>query len=91
MFTFLRVPWAKTCMQVVNVAKNKITSIKTEVGRDVSVKEITAALTEGFGKAFNVKLENSELTTYESSLAEKLYKEKYATANWNLHGISKFE
>jgi lipoate-protein ligase A len=91
MFTFLRVPWAKTCMQVVNVAKNKITSIKTESGKDVSVKEVTEALTEGFEKAFNVKLENGELTAYERSLAEKLYKEKYATTDWNLHGISKFE
>jgi lipoate-protein ligase A len=31
MFTFLKVPWAKTCMEVVCIARNKITSIKSDL------------------------------------------------------------
>jgi lipoate-protein ligase A len=62
MFTFLK------------VVKNEITSIKAEVGEDVSVEEVTEALTEGFGKALNVKLENGELTAYERMLAKNFTK-----------------
>lgn len=88
MFTFLRVPWAKTCMEVVNVAKNKITSIKKELGKTVSVEEVNNALSEGFKKALNIQLLEGELTPYENEIAKKLYKEKYTTDEWNFKGIS---
>jgi lipoate-protein ligase A len=88
MFTFLRVPWAKTCMEVINVAKNKITSIKKELGKTVSVEEVNNALSEGFKKALNIQLLEGELTPYENEIASKLYKEKYTTEEWNFKGIS---
>jgi lipoate-protein ligase A len=83
MFTFLRVPWAKTCMEIVCIAKDKITSIKKELGRNISVKEVSQALVEGFQKALNIELVNGELTSYERELAEKLCNWKYATREWN--------
>lgn len=86
MFTFLRVPWAKTCMEVVNVARGKITSISKELERDVLIEDVNQALTEGFQKALDIKLVEGELTLYEHELAEKLCKEKYATAEWNFYG-----
>jgi len=88
MFTFLRVPWAKTCMEVINVAKNKITSIKKELGKTVSVEEVNNALSEGFKKALSIQLLEGELTPYENEIAKKLYKEKYTTDEWNFKGIS---
>lgn len=88
MFTLLRVPWAKTCMEVVNVAKSKITSIKKELGRDISISEVYTALVTGFQRALDVKLVESKLMLYERELAEKLCAGKYATDNWNLHGRS---
>lgn len=88
MFTFLRVPWTKTCMEVVNVAKHKITSIHKEIERAVSIKEAEQALIQGFQKALNIKLVNGELTLYERELAERLYKEKYSKNDWNFHGKS---
>ncbi|MDH5793769.1 MAG: lipoate--protein ligase family protein [Candidatus Bathyarchaeota archaeon] len=90
MFTFLRVPWAKTCIEIINVAKNKITSIKKEVGKDVSIKKVEQALIQGFQKALNIKLVNGELTLYERELAERLYKEKYSKNDWNFHTKSFF-
>jgi lipoate-protein ligase A len=86
MFTFLRVPWARTCMEVVGVAEGKITSIKKELRRDASVEEVKQALVKGFQKALNMKLVRGELTLYEKEFAEKLCKEKYATDDWNFHG-----
>jgi lipoyltransferase/lipoate-protein ligase len=88
MFTSLRVPWARTCMEVVGVAERKITSIKKELGRHVSVEEVKEALVKGFQKALNMKFVRGELTLYEKELSEKLCKEKYATDNWNFHGRS---
>jgi lipoate-protein ligase A len=86
MFTFLRVPWAKTCMEVVGIAKNKITSIRAELGKEISHTTVHKALVEGFQKALKVRLEKGDLTIHERELAEKLCKEKYATKEWNLHG-----
>jgi lipoate-protein ligase A len=89
MFTFLRVPWAKTCMEVVSIAKHKHTSIKNETQKNTTIDEAEKALTEGFQKALNIKLISSELTAYERELAERLCKEKYSTNEWNFKGKSR--
>ncbi|MEM2546346.1 MAG: biotin/lipoate A/B protein ligase family protein [Candidatus Bathyarchaeia archaeon] len=86
MFTFLKVPWAKTCMDVIGIAKNKITSIKAELGREISHVTMLETLIEGFKKALKTRLENGDLTKYEKVLAEKLCREKYTTAEWNMYG-----
>jgi len=86
MFTFLRVPWAKTCLEVVNVAKDKITSIRKETGRNISLGEAEKALIEGFRKALGVELEEGELSNYEAKLAEKLRTRKFETYTWNFFG-----
>jgi len=88
MYTFLRVPLARTCMEIVSAAKNKITSIKKELGKEVSEAEVHQAQIRGFQKALNIELADGELTPYELELAERLHKEKYATENWNLKGIT---
>jgi lipoate-protein ligase A len=88
MFTFLRVPWAKTFAEIVNVAKHKITSIKKEVEKDVAIIDVEQALIQGFQKTLNIKFVNGELTAYEQKLAEKLCKEKYSTNDWNFQGKS---
>lgn len=83
MFTFLRVPWAKTCMEVVNVAKQKITSIRTELGKDVATERVGKALIEGFQRALDIELAEGNLSIREAEFAEKLAKKKYATDEWN--------
>ncbi|MDH7563869.1 MAG: biotin/lipoate A/B protein ligase family protein [Candidatus Bathyarchaeota archaeon] len=85
MFTLLRVPWAKTCMEVVNVAKHKITSIEQELNKDVTTEEAQQALIKGFEKALGIRLIDGTLTPYERELAERLCKEKYSTDEWNFH------
>lgn len=88
MFTVLRVPWAKTCMEVVGVAKNKITSVKEELGHAVSAETANSALSVGFKNAFGIQLTEGELTPFERELAEELCREKYATDDWNFYGKS---
>jgi len=86
MFTFLRVPWATTCSQVVNIAKDRHTSIEAETERNVSLKVVVDALERGFEKALAIKLETAQLTPAEFRLAESLYKKKYTTESWNFKG-----
>jgi lipoate---protein ligase len=92
MFTVLRVPWANSCMQVVNVAKNRITSVRNELGHAVSPETAANAVALGFARALNTQVvENvqavpDKLTTEETALAEKLCKEKLSTEEWNFHG-----
>lgn len=91
MFALLRVPWTKTCIEVVNVAKRRITSVRSEVGREVSVDEVSHALVQGFRRALNMELVEDKLTEYELELAENLCRRKYATEDWNLRGLVALE
>lgn len=92
MFTLLRVPWANSCMQVVNVAKNKITSVQNELGHTITPETAANAVAHGFAVALNIQVvENvqtvgDKLSVEERLLAEKLCKEKYRTNEWILHG-----
>ncbi len=94
MFTVLRVPWANSCMQVVNVAKNKITSVHNELGHAMTPETAINAIAHGFAVALqmqvveNVQSLQDGLTPEERELAEKLYREKYATDEWNFNGKS---
>lgn len=84
MFTFLRVPWARTRMEVLAIARSKHTSVKMEAGRDISTEQTEQALIQGFQKAMNTELVENELTRYERQIARRLRREKYSTQKWNL-------
>jgi lipoate-protein ligase A len=86
MFTFLRVPWAQTLTDVLNIAQKRLTSIKQELRSTVPTAEACQALITGFQRALNIQLIEGELTSYEQSLAEKLRREKFVTDSWNLKG-----
>ena len=88
MFTFLRVPWGKTRLEIVNVAKNKISAINLELENKISKKILENSLIEGFRKGFKFPLAEGKLTVYEQTLANKLYHEKYCTNRWNFYGKS---
>jgi lipoate-protein ligase A len=83
MFTFLRVPWAKTIADILPIAKERITSLNHESPLNISVETIYNALIEGFQKAFNVQFPKEEkLTLYEYKLAQNLKETKYSTRKW---------
>ena len=86
MFTFLKVPWAKSLEEVLNIAQKRLTSIKHELNSTISLDSAYQALVTGFQKALNIQLIEGELTSYERSLAEKLRREKFTVDEWNLTG-----
>ena len=86
MFTFLRVPWAKTCMEVVDVAEKKITSVREELGSEITVERAYVALVKGFQDALEIELLEGTLTREESEHAERLRREKFANKDWTSLG-----
>jgi lipoate-protein ligase A len=86
MFTFLKVPWAKTLNDVLKVSKRKLTSAKQELNSQFSTAEAYKALVKGFEKALNVQFVEEKLTEYEHKLAEKYRKERFLTEDWTFLG-----
>jgi lipoate---protein ligase len=72
--------------QAADIGKRKITSIQTELGHKISPETIANALAQGFKAILKIQLEPSELSAEEKEIANKLYKEKYTTKEWNLCG-----
>jgi lipoyltransferase/lipoate-protein ligase len=85
MFQLLRLKTA-TCAQAADIAKRKITSIQNELGHPVMPETVANALAQGFRAILKIQLEPGELTPFEVDLANKLFKEKYSTKEWNLSG-----
>jgi lipoyltransferase/lipoate-protein ligase len=85
MFTLLKLKNA-SCTQAADIAKRKITSIQDELGHKISPDTVANALAQGFKAILKIQLIEGALTPSETEQAQKLYKEKYATADWNLNG-----
>lgn len=85
MFQLLRVEFTDNCFQAAEIAEKKITSIQNELRHAVSVDTVANALVQGFTSQLKIRLVTGSLTHYEMALARKLYKQKYATADWNLN------
>jgi len=85
-FTFLKVPWAKTLMDVLEISKKKLTSAKQELESRRSIDEVYPALVRGFQKALKIQLVEEELTSYERELAERLRRNKFSTEDWTFKG-----
>jgi len=90
MFTYLRVPWAKTLSSVVCVAKDRITSIKNELNHNVTAHKACESLIYGFQSALGMELAEAPLTEQEQELVSRLRKEKYSQSSWNLKGNAHF-
>jgi lipoate-protein ligase A len=90
MFTFLKVPWAKTLDDILKVSKRKLTSAKQEFKSNFSAEEACQALVRGFEKVLNVKFVEGKLTKYEQKLVEKYRKERFVTEDWTLLGKVSF-
>jgi lipoate-protein ligase A len=88
MFTLLRVPWAKTTLQVVNVAQKKITSLREELGKETEIEEVNEALIKGFEQALHIQFKAGELSPFEHDLSGRLQREKYSRNEWNNFGKS---
>lgn len=60
----------------------KATSVREELGRDVSFIEVSEAVAQGLKEALGITFVEEELTPFELETAEKLLLAKYAHLDW---------
>lgn len=82
MFTVLKVSKEKISDKLIQSVEDRVTTIRRELRRDVSVEAVTAALIESFTRVLGVEPYPGTLSEEEMKLAVKLREEKYKTREW---------
>ena len=80
----LNVPRAKLADKHVASVQKRVTTVRDELQRDVTTREVRDAIVKGVEKHYNVRLEKGELTKGELSSVKELYDTKYSGSEWNL-------
>ncbi|MFW9964543.1 MAG: biotin/lipoate A/B protein ligase family protein [Candidatus Sifarchaeia archaeon] len=83
MFSILKVPQEKISDKMIADVKERVTSIRDVLGRDVQIIELQNALKQGFSEALEIDLVPNKLTVAEKETATRLATEKYSTNKWN--------
>ena len=83
MFTILKVPQEKISDKMIADVKERVTSIRDILGRDVQINELKDALRLGFSEALDIKLIPSKLSAEEQNTSKRLALEKYSSHEWN--------
>lgn len=72
----------------VQSVRKTVTTIRDELGRDISVDEVKEKLRKGIEKAYKIRLVDGILTREEELLAEELLQSKYSREIWNLGNLA---
>jgi len=80
----LNVPRVKLEGKHVASVQKRVTTVRDELGRDVSTREVRDAIVGGIESCYGVRVESGVLMKEEVGLAEELYQTKYSRLEWNL-------
>lgn len=80
----LNVPKAKLADRHVASVQKRVTTIRDELGKDVTTRDVRDAMVQGIESTYNVRLEKGELSNNEMSTVKELYDTKYSSSKWNL-------
>lgn len=83
MFSLLKVPSEKIRDKLIENVKERVTSLKIILGKEIGFEELSNKIADGFREALNLELVEEELTEEELELAKELEREKYNTKEWN--------
>lgn len=83
MFSLLKVPNEKMKDKLIADVKQRVTSIKHILGKEIRFKEVAAALKIGFEQEFHVELIEGKLSNAELVLAKQLEKDSFSKKEWN--------
>ncbi len=73
---------------VLKLVKNKVTNLKRELGMQIPMANIKKAIITGFNSVHNIKVNQGKLSRKEIEMIKRLYKNKYATEEWNTRANS---
>lgn len=80
----LNVPRAKLADRHVASVQKRVTTIRDELGKDVTTRDVRDAMVGGIESTYNVRLVKGELSNSEMSTVKELYDTKYGSSKWNL-------
>jgi len=80
----LNVPMVKLAERHVTSVQKRITTVRDELQRDVTTRDVRDAIVQGTENSYNVRLIEGQLTKNEMASARELYDNKYGSSKWNL-------
>ena len=83
MFSLLKVPNEKIKDKLIADVKQRVTSVRHILEREMPFEEISQAMKVGFEEEFDVELVEGELTEEEIELARKFEMECFGAKEWN--------
>jgi len=83
MFSLLKVPNEKIKDKLIADVKQRVTSIKHEIGKEPLFGDVVNALKVGFEEEFNVDLVKGEVTEFEKNLAKSYESNRFSKKEWN--------
>ncbi|MCX6665324.1 MAG: biotin/lipoate A/B protein ligase family protein [Euryarchaeota archaeon] len=82
MFSLLKVPSEKIKDKLIKDVKQRVTSIKHILGKELNFDDVAFAMKQGFEQEFDVELIEGSLTKEEMVLAKKFEKD-FSSKDWN--------
>jgi lipoate-protein ligase A len=83
MFSVLKVPNEKIKDKLIHDVKQRVTSIKTILGKTIEFQAVATAMKQGFEEEFHIELVEGTLSTEETTLAKTFEKNCFLTKDWN--------
>ena len=83
MFSVLKVPNEKIKDKLIADVKQRVTSIKHVLGKEIRFEDVSEAMRIGFEEEFNVELIEEPLGEEEKELTRKFEKECFSARDWN--------
>ncbi|HWR28060.1 MAG TPA: biotin/lipoate A/B protein ligase family protein [Candidatus Thermoplasmatota archaeon] len=83
MFSLLKVPNEKIKDKLIADVKQRVTSMKHILGKEIGFQEVARAMKIGFEEEFNVELIEGTLSKEERGLAIQFEEESFSTKEWN--------
>ena len=83
MFSVLKVPNQKIKDKLIADVKQRVTSIKHVLEKEILFEDVAEEMKRGFEEEFNVELIEGTLSEEEKELTKKFDKECFSARNWN--------
>jgi lipoate-protein ligase A len=82
MLSVLNTPFAKISDKAIATVAERVTTVRRETGRDVSMAEVRALVRDGYERTLGVELAPGDFTEDERGEIDRLERERYRTAAW---------
>jgi len=82
MTDIMNTPLVKIRDKGYNCFSRRMTTVRRELGRDISVAEVTGAIERAFQDKFNICLQEDEPDAWESKTIQAFIKERYENPEW---------